>query len=91
VLVGVLVVDDRCRRMRPDVDGGSDAAVVTRRRWRGRDGGWASSMVVVVVVRECLFVDDAQIERRQTPTLDLDVVGHSTDSVDSVPVEFRRG
>jgi hypothetical protein len=48
-------------------------------------------MVVVVVVRVCLFVDDTQIERRRLPMLDLDVVGHSTDSVDSVPVEFRRG
>jgi hypothetical protein len=48
-------------------------------------------MVLVVVVREYLFVDDAQIERRQMPMLDLDIIGHSTDSVDSVPVEFRRG
>jgi hypothetical protein len=77
--------------MRPDVDDGGDVAVVTRRRWRGHDGGWASSMVVVVVVRECLFVDDAQIEHRQMPMLDLDVVGRSTDSVDSVPVEFCQG
>jgi hypothetical protein len=30
-------------------------------------------------------VYDAQIERRQTPTLDLGVVGHSTDSAESVP------
>jgi hypothetical protein len=30
-------------------------------------------------------VYDAQIERRQTPTLDLGIMGHSTDSADSVP------
>jgi hypothetical protein len=48
-------------------------------------------MVVVVVVREYLFVDDIQIERRQTPMLNLDIVGHSMDSMDSVLVEFRRG
>jgi hypothetical protein len=39
--------------------------------------------MVVVVVREYLFVE--------TPTLDLDIIGHSTHSVDSVVVEFRRG
>jgi hypothetical protein len=66
--------------MRPNVDDGGDVAVVTRRCWRGGDGGWASSMVVVVVVREYMFVDDAQIEHRQTPMLDLD------DSADSVLV-----
>jgi hypothetical protein len=36
--------------------------------------------------RRCLFVDDIQIERRRLPTLDLDIVGHSTNSADSVPV-----
>jgi hypothetical protein len=32
--------------------------------------------MVVVVGREYLFVDETQIERRQTPMLDLDVIGH---------------
>jgi hypothetical protein len=42
-------------------------------------------MVVVVIEEECLFVDNVQIERRRLPTLDLDIVGHSADSADSVP------
>jgi hypothetical protein len=46
-------------------------------------------VVVVVVVREYLFVYDTQIECQQMPTLDLDIVGHSTDSMDSVLVEFE--
>jgi hypothetical protein len=53
--------------------------VARRRRGVGLvDGGGSGERV-------CLFVDDTQIEWRQTPTLDLDVVGHSTDSADSVP------
>jgi hypothetical protein len=54
------------------------------------EGGWERPLVMVVMRRRCmgvvddgggsgrpvLFVDGTQIERRQTPTLDLGVVRH---------------
>jgi hypothetical protein len=55
--------------------------VAGRRRWVGVvDGGGGGGGESV-----SLFVDDTQIERRHLPTLDLDMVGHSTDSAESVP------
>jgi hypothetical protein len=39
-------------------------------------GGWLRKMY--------LFVDNTQIEHQHTPMLHLDVIRHSTDSMDSI-------
>ena len=65
---------------------GDDTSTVAKRERRVGDGGWVVSMMVVVD-KQGVCVDDAQIERRHLPTPYLGVI----DSVPLVPVPFLPG